>query len=71
MQSTTADQLPQACLPIQSVLEQCKVAVKSASEIETILAVLSEQLKTAPAAEQARSCQDALTFWQSACGVAQ
>lgn len=70
-QSLGLDALPEECQPIEGVLMQCHAAMKTAQEAKRIIAVLSEQLKTAPAAEQARSCQDALTFWQSACGVAQ
>lgn len=70
-QSLGENAFPKDCQPIEGVLMQCHAAIKSAEEAKRIIAVLSEQLKTAPAAEQARSCQDALTFWQSACGVAQ
>ncbi|WP_189492880.1 hypothetical protein [Formosimonas limnophila] len=64
--------LPKACEPIEPLLVvRCRSTVQTESEVKKLLAVLSEQLQTAPAAEQLRICQDVQQFWQAACGVAQ
>ena len=63
--------LPKACEPIEPLLVRCKSTVQTEAEAKKLLAVLSEQLQTAPAAEQLRICQDVQQFWHAACGVAQ
>jgi hypothetical protein len=63
--------LPKACEPIEPLLARCKSAIESEAEAKKLLAVLSEQLQTAPEVEQLRICQDVQKFWQAACGVTQ
>jgi hypothetical protein len=51
------------------LLAKCTSVVGSDQEAKKVLAVLGEPLQNASKAKQDSICQDALLFWQAACGV--
>jgi hypothetical protein len=61
--------LPQECQPLKPLLAKCTSVVGSDQEAKKVLAVLGEPLQNASKAKQDSICQDALLFWQAACGV--
>lgn len=69
--STVTSNPYNACSVLAPVLLKCKPVAYSMQEVNKVLAVMSEQLQTASVAEQLKRCQDAMAFWQAACGVTQ